>query len=175
MTAAAESGYTVLRPAAAPFGPYFIAFLRFILGAKAPAAPPAPAAQNNDLAMAAAIASPKGGLEWVVHYITLGLVSLFVMVAVLGAGYLAYRLIGKLMQKQSAEAHGAQPPFFLIRLMQQAWNFFWKLLQRWHPGIPTAREGFANLSRWGRKSGLPRQRSETASEYQKRLASQFYP
>ena len=178
--------YRTLRSGAAPLGPWIVRILRFLFGfgfARVSEGAMGPPAGGEALIPELREPGPLASLlEKILTWTVFGVLGL---VALGLAGWVLYRLFRRLAAR--ADGDGGLPGLgeFLARwfrgllkalgsLVSGAGRFLGRILpRRKTAGRGEGAEGFAELCRWGRLSGLGRRKSETPGEYGGRLARNF--
>ena len=179
---AAGEAYTALGRAAGPLTALLIAILRFLLGRGfgTMAADAAPLAQDGGGAIPPS-EEPGFWAQLIQRILAGGAVGLFALVSTALVGWLVFRLVKYLMARSGREGVRfrilvremlAIMRAAIRRLFHSARRLMVTLAARRRPaGVGAA--GFRRLCRWGRLSGLPRNRNETPAEYGRRLVARF--
>ncbi len=172
LEAAAQAGYGVLRTAAVFVWPWVLALLRFLFSFWAPRpAEPAPPPQLSDSFLRALEerATRSGPMQVVLMWM---MVALVCGAAAVVAGWALWRLALFLLSRTpGSPRRRASSWAALLRRLRAILAALLGLLRR-----RTAAAGvtaFARLDRWGRRSGVGRQRGETPLEYARRLSRCF--
>jgi len=185
LTRTAGEVYTVLKEAAKPLAPWFIAALRFIFGLRT--SRPGAAAGNGESAPAPPMEAPEefGPLARLIGEIVMyGLAGLLILLSAGIVVYLLWRLARKLLAVSEAEKEQLSLREFLRDLFSRVKKGMDRLAALFRRSLEARRRRsarsdspgaveFRSLTVWGRRSGIPRRRDETASEYGKRIASRF--
>ena len=184
---AAGEAYTVLRRGAAPLAPWIVALIRFLFGFgfRGMAADPSSGAQEGE----SRVPSPEEPGFWarlIEGILAWGFLGIIAVLAVSLTGWLIWRFVKYLLARPGGEFGVSLRAFlrdilaavseYLRRLVRGARGLARSAASRFSArGKPSGAgaAGFRRLSSWGRLSGLPRGKAETAAEYGRRLASRF--
>jgi Domain of unknown function (DUF4129) len=185
LTRTALEAFSLLKEGSAPLKPWLIALLRFLLGFgfAQPAAGTAGGPSASSLPSGPP-AEPGFWTRLIEMVLVYGLIALLALVS-LGLGlYGLWRLLNYLAAREAPGSGEPSLRALLSRLLARVSALLRKL-----PGTFTSRlaalrdrtgrvrpegaSGFRKLCRWGRLSGMPRSRGETAAEYGRRLGNRF--
>jgi len=177
-TAAAETGYAVIKGVAAPLGPVVVGVLRFLFMGRKPLS--RNGASSGEESLSQPLPLPTGESSWweeilegVLMWSSFGLVgtALLVLMAV-GGWALARWLLSRTSRTEAGRGGGNCLSFWLETMR----GFLYSLRERFHARGKKSRQAprlFAWLRAWGRRSGVPPLLSETPGEYGARLKQRF--
>jgi len=176
-TALAEMGYTLLKEATEPLGPYVVSLLRFILlGRRFPHKTPT---QTNDAGSqtTAMMATENSWWEEILeNLVTWGFIGLLggvlLALVVLGLWLLARWLLLRTTLAEKGKGNESRISLWVERVRTFLNYCRGKFLRRGRGNRSTTRL-YAGLLVWGKRGGLSRIQSETPGEYGARLRSQF--
>lgn len=176
LQAASDAGYEALKVAGRPLGPVFIAVLRFLLmrGQSRPGGSVDPSTEGG-FSDAPIAESGEGGAFFLQLFIW-GFWWVLILAMVLFLGFGARYLLRRLFSRTAAtrEKRDRDPLTHRIR----RWIRFLVGLCAglFNPGSPPgAIQIYDNLLRWGRRSGVVADSTETPLEYGRRLKRDFRP
>ena len=173
---AAETGYGLLKMAARPLGPVLIAVLRFLFApGRARQAGPTGSPGGGDAAMALT-GEESAWVAWFEKMAGWGFLALIGLAALAGCALGIWFLVRWLFSK-TPEQEREKPGWGVLRFwFLKLKAFLWRVRKGIRGGL-TAPVGpvdlYACLLGWGRRSGLPRSRTETPAEYGFRLMRRF--
>lgn len=181
LTIAAKAGYGVMKIAAEPLGSVLVGILRFIFGSRQLRSGPAPSSTGGGGDLFGPAAEPgwwAGPLGEIVRVVLLILMGLLVCMFLLLLLWLLMKwLLPKFRLLFSRTSPGKREPWDLFSLWKKIWAVLYHLIRG--SGEPPGDRGtsavrlYADLLKWGRRSGTPRFRSETPLEFGSRLAQRF--
>lgn len=172
LTLMADSAQGVLKDTTAPMGPVMVNILRFLFSIgrqrRLAAEPLSTGAEGSDLP-----SFPPAGRDVGIGWVTAGLIGLLILgIAV----YLVYVLVRWLSRSRPGN-HPHRPSIGLIgwlfAMAALVWIGLKNAIRSLFKRIDNAATVYADVLRWGRRSGLPTLSGETPLEYGRRLARHF--
>ncbi|RJQ78101.1 MAG: DUF4129 domain-containing protein [Desulfobacteraceae bacterium] len=176
LTRAAEAGFRGLKAAAGLLEPILVSILRFLFVSRRMREEPIPPNPAPDVLQFGYLPAEGGWASFLHHLIkwaVIGTIALLVLALVSAGLWLLVRWVRlKFNRLQSSQ----DPPASLREVLQlirsrlcRLWRFLLELLH----GYTCAAQLFGAVTRWGRRSGIPRLPGETPLEYGCRLAGVF--
>ncbi|MDY0095320.1 MAG: DUF4129 domain-containing protein [Candidatus Vecturithrix sp.] len=172
----AEIGYDLLQQGLQPFIPLLVAILRFLfLPRRTGMSDPTVSSSHSEIE-----AISPGETSWwmaiLEKILSWGIGGLFILIIVGMLNVGLWRLMRWLLSKTPVGERKPRLSDFLLAwvlrvpiLLRLCWEWIFRCVQ----GHTTAVQFYRMLGDWGRRSGLPRRRTETPYEYGLRLSHHF--
>ncbi|MFH1090491.1 MAG: DUF4129 domain-containing protein [Pseudomonadota bacterium] len=173
LTAAADTGYEVMKTAARPVGQILIVILRFLFGPRKTLVETAGGKPDDSMWEIVPSGPSPWWMDLAAQIIQWGAIVLFALAGLAVAGFLAYRLwvwlISRTERKESPSDWWGPWLRFLDGLFRRLIQYVRRVLTRRTDSVSF----YLRLLQWGRRSGLPRHLAETPREYGRRLGRAF--
>lgn len=177
LTVAAEAGYSALKNAAGPLGPYIISAIRFIFTPRIVARQRALQSTGADDPKIGDFAADESWwsvlIERIMGWSLFGIFGLlFIFILGIGMWYLIRWLLSRSAPATAKQVSLFSFYVFILRL-KEALSVLWEWIYRGIMGYADVGQLFGAVVRWGRRSGMPKNISETPLEYGLRLRGCF--